>query len=182
MANLYFLGQGVPSDLTQAAYWLKEAANHGRVEAEITLSSAYYTGLFGVPRDMTQGAAWLEKAAVQGSAKAQQELALAYQTGRTGVPRDDAKALYWMKKSIFLVVDLLRLRSYCCVGQQIFHPIQSLRIIPRHSCPAGLVRECELLLRLGRALHSSLFQPRGALGHVTRHAEQAGVISATEVI
>lgn len=98
LAGLYFLGLGVPRDMAQYIYWLKQAANHERVDDEITLSNAYATGMFGVPQDDAQSVAWLQAAAEQGSAKAQVQLATLYEFGQK-VPKDDTQALFWLKKA-----------------------------------------------------------------------------------
>ena len=72
-ALLYYRGQGVTQDYSEAARLLRQAADKGHAEAQATLGAAYQLGR-GVPQDYAQAAAWYKKAAEQGFPFAQNAL------------------------------------------------------------------------------------------------------------
>jgi TPR repeat protein len=67
---LYHRGLGVKTDDTQAAYWLRKAAEQGQAEGQLMLGSLYFFGL-GVPQSYATAYAWCELAQDSGQAEAQ---------------------------------------------------------------------------------------------------------------
>ena len=67
---LYHRGLGVKTDDTQAAYWLRKAAEQGQAEGQLMLGSLYFFGL-GVPQSYPTAYAWCELAQDNGQAEAQ---------------------------------------------------------------------------------------------------------------
>lgn len=67
-------GDGVVTDLSQAAAWLQRAAETCHVRAQYSLGICYFNG-DGVPRDLEQATAWPRRAADAGQAEATDLLA-----------------------------------------------------------------------------------------------------------
>src|SRR5947207_14998732 len=61
----YATGDGVPTNDSLAADWIRRAAQQGYVDAEYNLGLMYADGN-GVPQDSGQALVWLRKAAGQG--------------------------------------------------------------------------------------------------------------------
>ena len=59
---MYAAGDGVPTDLPQAARWYRIAAERGYRAAQRALGTMYLDGV-GVPRDAAEGLAWIMVAA-----------------------------------------------------------------------------------------------------------------------
>ena len=93
LARMYYLGEGVPQDFTEAVKWFRLAANQGVAFAQYSLGVAYDFGT-GVPKDFTEAVKWYRLAAAQGYALAQFNLGLMYARG-TGVPEDYVQAYKW---------------------------------------------------------------------------------------
>ena len=74
IGTMYALGQGVPQDYAQAAYWRRKAAEQGDAVAQSKLGTMYAIGQ-GVTQDTAQAMMWIRKAADQGDADAQNNLA-----------------------------------------------------------------------------------------------------------
>lgn len=96
-ALLYYRGQGVTQDYSEAARLLRQAADKGHAEAQATLGAAYQLGR-GVPQDYAQAAVWYKKAAEQGFPFAQNVLGTLLTEGN-GVPKDDAEAAKWFRRA-----------------------------------------------------------------------------------
>ena len=62
---MYFTGQGVPKDDSQAVFWCRRAAEQGLADAQGSLGFMYLTGQ-GVPKDYVQAYALFNLAAAQG--------------------------------------------------------------------------------------------------------------------
>lgn len=62
----YLTGEGGPQNDTEAATWLRKAAEQGHVDAQSSLALMYAVGL-GIPKDMTEAAKWYREAAEQGA-------------------------------------------------------------------------------------------------------------------
>jgi len=92
-----YYGLGVPQDYTEAAKWLRKAAEQGDASTQSRLGSLYYYGL-GVPQDYEEALRWYRKAAEQGDAAAQFMLGTTYYYGQ-GVPQDHAEAVKWYRKA-----------------------------------------------------------------------------------
>jgi len=85
------------SAYSQAAFWIRKAAESGDAEAQYKLGHLYSEG-HGVPQDNNLAAVWWRKAADQGNANAQSNLGLAYING-DGVPNDFSEAAFWLRRS-----------------------------------------------------------------------------------
>ena len=68
---MYFGGEGVPKDYTEAVKWFRKAAEQGNAEAQNLLGSMYLIGM-GVIQDFVYAHMWFNIAASNGidSAKA----------------------------------------------------------------------------------------------------------------
>jgi TPR repeat protein len=97
LANLYFNGNGVPKDYTQARQWYEKAAAAGNVPAMNSLGWIYDNG-FGVPQNYGQARNWFEKAAAGGDTHAMVNLADLYRDGH-GVVKDIGAARQWYQKA-----------------------------------------------------------------------------------
>jgi hypothetical protein len=96
-ALLYYRGQGVTQDYSEAARLLRQAADKGHAEAQATLGAMYELGR-GITQDYAQAAAWYTKAAEQGFPFAQNALGRLLSEGN-GVPKDDAEAAKWFRRA-----------------------------------------------------------------------------------
>lgn len=90
---MYFRGDGIPKDDTEAVRWFRLSAEQGNAVAQSNLGSMYEKGR-GVPKDETEAVRLFRLAAEQGLAAAQNNLGLMYDTGR-GVPEDLVSAYMW---------------------------------------------------------------------------------------
>jgi len=84
--------------LAESATQYRVRAEHGDMDAQYHLGSAYYYGR-GVPRDYAEAIRWFRKSAEQGIAKAQYALGYGYLYGQ-GVPQDLAEAIRWDRKAV----------------------------------------------------------------------------------
>jgi len=84
---------GVPQDNTQAVLWLRKAAEHGNITAQVELGV-----VFDKMQDFAQALIWYRKAAEQGNARAEYNVGLAYQNGES-VQKDMALAIVWYRKA-----------------------------------------------------------------------------------
>ncbi|HTK83716.1 MAG TPA: surface lipoprotein assembly modifier [Patescibacteria group bacterium] len=82
--------------LDEAEPWLKRAAEHNYVAAQMALAQIYFEK--GKKPDDKIAAGWVLRAASAGNADAQYAMALLYQNGR-GVPQDDVQAVSWLEKA-----------------------------------------------------------------------------------
>ena len=102
LGTLYFIGLGGVgrTNGTEAAKWLRKAADKGHAEAQCTLGKIYLLGELlekGVAKDTGEAAKWFRKAAEQGNREAQKYLGKCYYDGE-GVPKDSAEAIKWFRK------------------------------------------------------------------------------------
>ncbi len=88
---MYYKGDGVIKDLTEAINWCRKAAEQGDVQAQYNLGTMYDKG-DGVEKDLVEAAKWYRKAAEQGHA--QRNLAIMYAEG-DGVQKNDIEAYAW---------------------------------------------------------------------------------------
>ena len=98
---MYYRGEGVPEDDTEAARWLDRSAEQGHARAQYILGIMYEYGR-GVPQNDAEAARWYHRAAkwyrrraAEQDAEAQYTLSLMYEYGR-GVPQDTAEAVDWI--------------------------------------------------------------------------------------
>lgn len=96
-ALLYYRGQGVTQDYSEAARLLRQAADKGHAEAQASLGVMFELGK-GVTQDYAQAAAWYTKAAEQGFPFAQNALGTLLSEGN-GVPKGDAEAARWFRRA-----------------------------------------------------------------------------------
>jgi TPR repeat protein len=90
LGQCYANGNGVKTNLVQAAAWYRKAADQGDPGAQGRLGQCYDYG-DGVTANPVQAATWYQKAAEQGYAYAQYRLGLCYEKGR-GVVQNDIQA------------------------------------------------------------------------------------------
>ena len=70
VGTLYYSGQGVEQDYTEAVRWHTKAAERGYVDAQFNLGVMYYFGL-GVKQNYAEALRWYTKAAEKGNDYAQ---------------------------------------------------------------------------------------------------------------
>jgi len=97
LAELCYLGEGLPRDYVESAKWYRKAAEKNNAKAQGGLGFLYEGGE-GVPQSDSEAAAWYRKAADQGNAPGQYHLALMYAEGR-GVSKSDEEALRLLVRS-----------------------------------------------------------------------------------
>ena len=94
---MYYEGQFVSQDYTEALKWLNLAAQQGDAEAQFYIGVMYDTGK-GVYRDYAEAVKWFRLAAQQGHRSAQFHLGVIYKSGQ-GVPQDNVRAHLWFNLS-----------------------------------------------------------------------------------
>ena len=90
---MYYLGNGVSQDYTEAAKWYTLAAKQGDAVSQFNLGNMYHDGQ-GVPQDYKESVKWYSLAAKQGNADAQANLGNRYYQGQ-GVLADFVIAHMW---------------------------------------------------------------------------------------
>jgi len=95
LASLYYYGNGVPQDYTEALRWYRKAADQGDARAQSALGYIYYSGQ-GVQQDYSEAVRRYRQAADQGDADAQAALGYMYYRGQ-GVPRDYTQSRGWYR-------------------------------------------------------------------------------------
>jgi TPR repeat protein len=88
---------GATGDRREAETWLRRAAEHGNMEGQFLLGSAYENGKFG-RTDYQEGFRWLKKAAEHGHPDAEVSLGEMYEDGEF-VPRNYMLAAKWYRKA-----------------------------------------------------------------------------------
>jgi TPR repeat protein len=94
---LYYNGDEVPQNYSEAFKWYKRAAEKGYAEAQYMLGLMYDNGE-GVPQNYSETFKWYKRAAEQGHADAQYNLGLMYHNGK-GVPQNYSEAFKWYKRA-----------------------------------------------------------------------------------
>jgi uncharacterized protein len=94
LALLYYAGQGLPQNDSEAARWFRKAAEQGDAPAEFELGQLYEDG-HGVEADAVEAAHWYRKSAEQGYVYAQSQLGFMYGNA-AGIPRDYVQADLWL--------------------------------------------------------------------------------------
>jgi len=97
LGYLYYVGEGVPQDYSQAVAWYRKAATQGDKDAQYNLAVAYAFGE-GIEQDLKQAAIWYRRAAEQGHVISQYSLGLSYAYGE-GVPQDSSEAVRWFTRA-----------------------------------------------------------------------------------
>ena len=98
LANAYYNGRIVRTDLLKAAKWYQRAAISGVPEAQLNLGFMYSRGK-GVPKNYEVATLWYEAAAKRGNIKAQSNLGYRYCIG-AGVQISFAQCAYWVKQAM----------------------------------------------------------------------------------
>ncbi len=93
LGMMYSIGNDVPQDYAEAAYWFRKAAEQDEPFAQYSLGAMYSSGQ-GVSQDTAQSLMWIRKAADQAVADAQFFLGNAYLNGLTGA-QDYVQAMKW---------------------------------------------------------------------------------------
>jgi TPR repeat protein len=88
---------GPQPNYTEAAKWLRKAADMGDSQAQGMLGVLYWNGR-GVPQDPVIAVGWLRKAADGGEAQAMRNLGKAYDQG-LGIEKDQKEAMRWMRRA-----------------------------------------------------------------------------------
>jgi TPR repeat protein len=97
LGNMYYLGDGVRRDYSQAEFWFRKGAEQGNPDSQFMLGGLYHFGR-GVPQDSAQAFAWIMKAAKQGHTDAEFFISTCYGEG-WGVAKDDAQEIVWLRKA-----------------------------------------------------------------------------------
>ncbi|HLW77744.1 MAG TPA: tetratricopeptide repeat protein [Bryobacteraceae bacterium] len=95
LARLYYYGQGVRQDYSEAFRWSRKAADQGNVKALYTNGIFYDQGK-GVAQDEVEAIRWYRQAADRGYPLAEQAMGYVYFTGR-GVALDYSEAARWYR-------------------------------------------------------------------------------------
>ena len=96
-AEMLRTGNGVATNLTEAAVWTRKAAEQNHVEAQFRYGEMLRDGR-GVAKSMRESAEWMRKAADAGHVNAQCQMGLFYMNG-LGVDRDEDKGVEWLEKA-----------------------------------------------------------------------------------
>jgi uncharacterized protein len=97
LGDMYFNGNGVAKDQSEALKWIKKASDLKYAKAQMYLGWLYENGT-GVPQDYAAAAKYYRLAAEQGNGRAQNNLGHFYQAG-LGVPQDSAEAVKWYRQA-----------------------------------------------------------------------------------
>jgi TPR repeat protein len=84
-------------DPEKSALWMKKAAEHGDLEAQVMVGYMYRQGE-GTPKDLARSVKWFRSAAIRGDQDAQFQLGVMLFKG-WGTPRDVDQALSWLRKA-----------------------------------------------------------------------------------
>lgn len=95
LGNIYFRGEGVATDESQAIGWYRKAAAKGDDWSEFSLGMIYAFGKV-TPRDYPQAAAWFDKSALNGDLLSAIMLGGMYEQG-LGVRQSHSIAIGWFK-------------------------------------------------------------------------------------
>ena len=97
LGAMYYNGEGVARNITDAINWFRKSAEHGNATAQDNLGNLYLSGE-GVEKNATEAANWYRKAAEQGYTGAQTSLGFLYYNG-DGIAQDKAEAFKWFNKA-----------------------------------------------------------------------------------
>lgn len=94
---MYYTGDGVQQNKSEAMKWCMKAAKQGYAKAQFNLGFLYHNGE-GVRQDRHEALKWYMKAAKQGHAEAQFNLGLMYIKGE-GIRQNKKEAKEWFGKA-----------------------------------------------------------------------------------
>jgi uncharacterized protein len=93
LGKMYWAGEGVLRDNTEAVKWLKASAMAGNADAQFFMGSYYL-----LPHtDIAEGIKWLRLSAEQGNQDAQLLLGKTYMDGAPTLPRDPVHGEMWLR-------------------------------------------------------------------------------------
>lgn len=95
LAWMYYTGNGIEKDISQAIEWYRKAAQQGHAIAQNNLGVMYENGQTGRVNEQA-AASWYRNAADEGYAYAQYNLGRMYAEGR-GLKQDLDEARYWWR-------------------------------------------------------------------------------------
>jgi len=103
LAYMYYNGQGVPQDYSEAAKWFRKAADQGNVDAQFRLGFMYYYGQ-GVPKDYIQAHMWFNLCAAISKGEVREEAvnnrgAVTIKMTSEQIATAEKLAKEWMEKS-----------------------------------------------------------------------------------
>ena len=134
---MYFRGEGVTRNYSQAAKWFRVAAERGYAPAQENFAWMSYSGS-GLPLDYAEAAKWTLAAAEQGFTRAQLDLAYLYEKGK-GVPLDYVSAYMWYKSASYAgekrAARELKSLSAIMTDEQIKQAIANAEKLPRPRSP-----------------------------------------------
>ena len=93
LAERYFKGDGVRTDMEEALNWYSKAAELGNSDAQMKLGGIYIAGKV-VRKNSAEAAKWFMLAADGGNAAAQCQMGRMHMAG-AGVAKDDVEAYKW---------------------------------------------------------------------------------------
>jgi hypothetical protein len=97
LGTMYYYGEGVSRDYSEALRWFRRAADRGAARAQYDVGLMYDLGK-GVPQDNAEELRWYRKAADQGEANAECSLGSMTYHGR-GVQQDAAVAAHLYRRA-----------------------------------------------------------------------------------
>ena len=97
IGTMYYSGEGVEKNYTEAANWYKKSAEAGNIDGLLCLGDFYYNG-FGVEQNDAEAVRLYFLSAEKGSAGAMKALGICYFYGR-GVSQDFNEAANWFNRS-----------------------------------------------------------------------------------
>ena len=96
LGTMYYTGDGVEKDYSQALRWFRLAALQGHTKAQFNVGGMYYNGT-GIAQDYGQAAKWFRRAAKSGDTNSKSVLGLMYYYGE-GVAKDAEMAAKWFRE------------------------------------------------------------------------------------
>ena len=101
LAEMYYLGSGIPENATQFVIWLSKSAEQGNANAQTVLGSMYLRGKKGLSVNYAEAIKWFRKSAEQGNASGQFHLGSQYYKSylksylTKKIDEDGVKAYVW---------------------------------------------------------------------------------------
>ena len=91
------MGDAVENDMDAAVAWLRESAEQGNAQAQLSLANTLCYGSCGTEKNPVEAVKWYRQLSEQGNAQAQLALANAYWTG-DGVKKNPVEAVKWYRQ------------------------------------------------------------------------------------
>jgi TPR repeat protein len=156
LANAYLQAKGVPLDYGEAMHWMKDSAEHGNRQAQVSLGSMYRDGQ-GSPQNYGEAMYWYRRAVDQGSALAGWMIGRLYFEGK-GVKRDFTEAATWFRKATDegLPIAQCDLGMMYYRGYGVSRDVATARAWLQKSADRGYVPAKEMLARLDPAADEDL--------------------------